>query len=180
MTDAKGVPKPDVVERTLRPDEVETPKRLLRTSHISDDCADARRKPALRDGRLQPFDARCMAVNRHDGTRREFDELEGLPADSAPQVEDRRGLWKFTAKTKGPCGASTVTGALPGKGFVDLEEDLPETRARLVHEYSLSLLLERVLQLRSPGWRGGCSAAAVTAKTASCKRWLDWLHSTSE
>jgi len=75
-------------------------------------------------------------ADRHktdDGAGGELGEVKRLPADSASQVEDRWGLWKFTAKTKGPCGASAVTGTLPGQAFVDLEEDLPEAGSGFVH-----------------------------------------------
>ncbi|MCU0599297.1 MAG: hypothetical protein MUE70_08590 [Desulfobacterales bacterium] len=74
-----------------------------------------------------------MAVDRHDGTRSELGELEGLPADAASQVKNRRGLWKFTAKTKSPCGASAVAGALPWQIFKNLEEDFPESGSGFVH-----------------------------------------------
>ena len=66
-----------------------------------------------------------------DGSK--LGELQGLPADSAPQIEDLGGSWKVTAEAKGPGSAGAIAGPLPGQAFVELEEDLPEAGAGLVH-----------------------------------------------
>jgi hypothetical protein len=47
-------------------------------------------------------------------------------------------MGKSPAKTESSCGAITIARPLPGKGFVDLKEYLPETRAGLDHEYSIN------------------------------------------
>lgn len=74
-----------------------------------------------------------MAVDGHDRPRREFDEVKRLPADSTTQIEDRRRRWQVVTETDGPCRAGTIARTLPGQGFVDLEEDLPEAWRGFVH-----------------------------------------------
>jgi len=133
MADAKGVPKFDVVERAFRPDEIESPERLLRAGHVPDEGTGTSRQPAPHDGRPQPFDARRMGVDGYDRTRGEFGELQSLSSDTAPQVEDRRASREFAAQRQGAGGAGAVAGPLPGQVLVDLEEDLPETRSEWVH-----------------------------------------------
>jgi len=135
MADLEGAPKADAVERTLRPDEIETSKRLLRTGHISDDRADALRKPARLNSRLKLLDARRVAIDCQDGARGQFGKLQGLSADSAPEVEDRRKIRQLVTKTKSSCGARTVAGALAGQAFIDLKEDFPETGTDLFHGF---------------------------------------------
>ncbi len=47
------------------------------------------------------------------------------------------------AKTERSYGAVTIAGALPGQGFEDLEEYLPETREGSFMKIPLVLLLEQ-------------------------------------
>jgi hypothetical protein len=114
MADAKRVAKSDVVEHAFRPDEVENAERLSRAGHVPDDGIHPLRKPTGGSSRLQPLDARSMALDCHDGNRGQRGELEGLSADIAPQIVDRGGFPKLAAKTEGSGGASAVAGSLTG------------------------------------------------------------------
>ena len=58
---------PETLEETAyQPEAGQQP--LLRADHIPNNSADALRKPTLCNSRLQPFDARRMAVDCHDRT----------------------------------------------------------------------------------------------------------------
>jgi len=90
------------------------------------------RKPALGKGRLESLDERGMAVDGNDGAAREFGQVQRLSADAATQVPHRRRRRQTAAQTEGSCGTCPVARTLPGQGFDDLEEDLPETRCEFV------------------------------------------------
>jgi hypothetical protein len=74
-----------------------------------------------------------MPVNRHDGSRSEFSEVKGLSAGSTAHIKDCRRRRQISAQAEGFGSARTVARPLPGQGFENLEEYLPETRPHLTH-----------------------------------------------
>jgi hypothetical protein len=74
-----------------------------------------------------------MIVDRNDETRSKFGELEGLSADTAPQVKYRWKFPQFAAKTKGSGSARAVAGTLTGQVLVNFEKYIPEARAEFSH-----------------------------------------------